>query len=298
MKLVYLGTSAAAPTVERSLTCICLIRENEVLMFDAGEGAQVAYLKAGLPWNKKMKIFVTHLHGDHCLGILGLLQTMSLQKRTESVEIYGPAGIEEFIAANIKVLNFGLPFPVFITIIQEGNVIDEKDYQVKCCDAQHGIPAFSYCFEENEKSGVFYPEKAKELGIPEGKLWQELQNGTSIEINGKKIESSQVTGEKRPGKKVGISGDTRPTEKLEEFFKNCDYLSFDCTFSFDLQDRAIETNHSTAKEAAELAKNSNVKNLILTHFSARYSDESVLLNEAKEIHESTMPAKDLLEIEI
>ena len=143
MKLVYLGTSAAAPTTERSLTCICLIRESEVLMFDAGEGAQVAYLKAGLPWNKKMKIFVTHLHGDHCLGILGLLQTMSLQKRTESVEIYGPAGIEEFITANIKVLNFGLPFPVFITIVEEGDVVDEKDYKVKCCDAEHGIPAFS-----------------------------------------------------------------------------------------------------------------------------------------------------------
>ena len=298
MKLVYLGTSAAAPTVERSLTCICLIRENEVLMFDAGEGAQISYLKAGLPWNKKMKIFVTHLHGDHCLGILGLLQTMSLQKRTESVEIYGPAGIEEFITVNIKVLNFGLPFPVFITIVEEGNVVSEKDYQVKCSDAQHGIPAFSYCFEEKEKPGVFYPEKAKELGIPEGKLWQELQNGNSIEINGKKIESSQVTGEKRPGKKLGISGDTRPTTKLEKFFKNCDYLSFDCTFSFDLQDRAIETNHSTAREAAELAKNADAKNLILTHFSARYNDESVLLNEAKQIHESVIAAKDLLEIEI
>ena len=298
MKLVYLGTSAAAPTVERSLTCICLVRENEVLMFDAGEGAQIAYLKASLPWNKKMKIFVTHLHGDHCLGILGLLQTMSLQKRTESVEIYGPAGIEEFITANIKVLNFGLPFPVFITIVNEGNVVNEKDYQVKCCDAQHGIPAFSYCFEENEKSGVFYPEKAKELGIPEGKLWQELQNGNSILVNGKKIDSSQVTGEKRPGKKIGISGDTRPTKKLQEFFKNSDYLSFDCTFSFDLKDRAIETNHSTAKEAADLAKNANVKNLILTHFSARYNDESLLLNEAKQIHESVIAAKDLLEIEI
>jgi ribonuclease Z len=223
---------------------------------------------------------------------------MSLQKRTESLEIYGPAGIEEFITANIKVLNFGLPFPVFITIVEEGNVINEKNYQIRCCEAQHGIPAFSYCFEENEKSGVFYPDKAKELGIPEGKLWQELQNGNSIEIDGKKIDSSQVTGEKRAGKKIGISGDTRPTEKLEEIFKNSDYLSFDCTFSDDLKDRAIETNHSTAKEAAELAKNANVKNLILTHFSARYNDESVLLNEAKQIHESVIAAKDLLEIEI
>jgi ribonuclease Z len=298
MKLVYLGTSAAAPTVERSLTCICLVRENEVLMFDAGEGAQVAYLKAGLPWNKKMKIFVTHLHGDHCLGILGLLQTMSLRKRTESLEIYGPAGIEELITANIKVLNFGLAFPVFITIVEEGNVVNEKNYQIRCCEAQHGVPAFSYCFEENEKSGVFYPDKAKELGIPEGKLWQELQNGNSIEIDGKKIDSSQVTGEKRAGKKIGISGDTRPTEKLEEFFKNSDYLSFDCTFSDDLKNRAIETNHSTAKETAELARKANVKNLILTHFSARYNDESVLLNEAKQVHESTIAAKDLLEIEI
>ena len=298
MKLVYLGTSAAAPTPERSLTCICLVRENEVLMFDAGEGAQVAYLKAGLPWNKKMKIFVTHLHGDHCLGILGLLQTMSMQKRTESLEIYGPAGIEEFITANIKVLNFGLPFPVFITIVEEGDVVNEKKYQISCCEAQHGIPAFSYCFEENERSGVFYPEKAKELGIPEGKMWQELQNGNSVEVNGVKIDSSQVTGDKRPGKKIGISGDTRPTEKLQNFFTNSDYLSFDCTFSFDLKDRAIETNHGTAKEAAELAKNANVKNLILTHFSARYSDESVLLDEAKQIHESVIAAKDLLEIEI
>ena len=298
MKIVYLGTSAAAPTVDRSLTCICLVRENEVLMFDAGEGAQVAYLKAGLPWNKKMKIFVTHLHGDHCLGGLGLLQTMSLQKRTEAVEIYGPAGIEEFITANIKVLNFGLPFPVFITIVNEGNVVNEKDYQINCCEAQHGITAYSYCFEENERSGVFYPEKAKELGIPEGKMWQELQNGNSIEVDGKKINSSQVTGEKRPGKKIGISGDTRPTEKLQAFFKNSDYMSFDCTFSYELKDRAIETNHSTAKEAAELAKNANVKNLILTHFSARYNDESILLNEAKQIHESVIAAKDLLEIEI
>ena len=298
MKLVYLGTSAAAPTPERSLTCICLVRENEVLMFDAGEGAQVAYLKAGLPWNKKMKIFVTHLHGDHCLGILGLLQTMSMQKRTESLEIYGPAGIEEFITANIKVLNFGLPFPVFITIVEEGSIVNEKKYQVNCCEAQHGIPAFSYCFQENERPGIFYPEKAKELKIPEGKLWQELQNGNSIEIDGKKIDSSQVTGEKRPGKKIGISGDTRPTEKLKNFFTDSDYLSFDCTFSFELKERAIETNHSTAKEAAELAKESNAKNLILTHFSARYSDESVLLDEAKQIHESVIAAKDLLEIEI
>ena len=298
LKLVFLGTSAAMPTTTRGLSCICLVRDNEILMFDAGEGAQISYLKAGLPWNKRMKIFVTHLHGDHCVGILGLLQTMNMQNRTEVVEIFGPEGIDEFIAANIKILNFGLSFPVIITPIQDEKVVEENEYTVFACDAIHGIPAFSFRYQEKERSGKFFPEKAKALGIPEGKAWHALQNGNSVEIDGKNIRPEDVTGEKRAGKNIGISGDTRPTKELTEFFKNCHYLSFDCTFSHEQKQRALETNHSTAEEAAELAKNANVENLILTHFSTRYKDEGVLLNEAKKIHESTIAAKDLMEIEI
>jgi len=298
MKLVFLGTSGAQPTQERSLSCICLVTDNEILMFDAGEGAQISYLKSGLGWNKKMKIFVTHLHGDHCIGILGLLQTMTMQNRTEPIEIYGPDGIEDFITNNIKVLNFGLSFPVQINLVKEGKVVNEKKYSVQSCEAQHGVPAFSYVFQEKEKPGEFFPEKAKQLGIPEGNLWHELQNGNEIKINDKIFSPEQVTGKKRKGKKIGISGDTRPTKKLESFFQNCDYLSFDSTFSYELKEKAIATNHSTAKEAAELAKNANVSNLILTHFSARYKDEKILLNETKEIHNSTIAANDLLEIEI
>lgn len=298
MKLVFLGTAGAQPTVDRGLTCICLEKEAEVLMFDAGEGAQLSYLKSGLGWNKKMKIFVTHLHGDHCIGILGLLQTMTMQNRTEPLEIYGPEGIEEFIAANIKVLNFGLSFPVMITSIEEEKVVDEKTYSVFSCKADHSVPAYSYLFEEKDKPGRFNTEKAKQLGIPEGKLWNQLQNGHEIKVGDKTVKPSEVLGEKRPGKKIGISGDTRPTKELEEFFKNCNYLSFDSTFLDELKDKAIETHHSTAKEAATLAKNANVENLILTHFSARYKDESVLVDEAKTIHGSVIGAKDLLEIEI
>ena len=298
MKLVFLGTSGAQPTQERSLSCICLVTDNEILMFDAGEGAQISYLKSGLGWNKKMKIFVTHLHGDHCIGILGLLQTMTMQNRTEPIEIYGPNGIEDFITNNIKVLNFGLSFPVQISLVKEGEIVNEKKYSVQSCEAQHGVPAFSYVFQEKEKPGEFFPEKAKQLGIPEGNLWHELQNGNEIKINDKIFSPEQVTGKKRKGKKIGISGDTRPTKKLECFFQNCDYLSFDSTFSYELKEKAIATNHSTAKEAAELAKNANVSNLILTHFSARYKDEKILLNETKEIHNSTIAANDLLEIEI
>lgn len=298
MKLVFLGTSAAQPTERRGLSSICLERDGEILMFDAGEGSQVSFLKSGLGWNKPMKIFVTHLHGDHCLGILGLIQTMTLQHRTEKIEVFGPKGIDEFLSANIKILNFGLSFPIMVAVVDEGIVVEEKGYYVSASNALHSTPAFSFVFQEKEKPGRFFPEKALGLGIPEGELWHKLQSGESISINGKTFKPSDVLGEKRSGKKIGISGDTRPTKQLEVFFKNCDYLTFDSTFDSSLQQKANETFHSTASEAALLAKNANVKNLILTHFSARYSDETLLAEEARKIHSSVIAAKDLLEIEI
>ena len=298
MKLVFLGTSAAQPTEKRGLSCICLEREGEILMFDAGEAAQIAYMKSGLGWNKKMKLFVTHLHGDHCVGILGLLQTMSMQNRTEPLEIFGPKGIDEFLGANIKVLNFGLPFSILINIVNEGKIFENKKYLIHATKANHSITAFSYLFEEKDKPGRFNVEKAKELDIPEGELWNKLQNGEEITNNNEIIKPEQVLGEKRPGKKIGISGDTMPTKKLEEFFLGCDYLVFDSTFIDEEKQRALDTCHSTAKQAAELGKNAKVKNLILTHFSARYKDEIQHKNEAEKIHNSVITARDLLEVEI
>ena len=298
MKLVFLGTSAAQPTENRGLSCICLERNGEILMFDAGESTQISYMKSGLGWNKKMKIFVTHLHGDHCVGILGLLQTMSMQNRTETLEIFGPSGIDEFIAANIKVLNFGLSFPVLINIIKDEKIVDNEKFSIYTCKANHSVIAYSYLFEEKDKPGRFNVKKAKELGIPKGELWNKLQNGSEINNNGNIIKPEQVLGEKRPGIKIGISGDTMPTKELEVFFKDCDYLVFDSTFVEEQKQRALDTCHSTAKEAAILGKNANVKNLILTHFSARYKDELRHLNEANKIHNSVITARDHLEIEI
>jgi len=298
MELIFLGTTGAVPTLERSHACICLVRDGEILMFDAGEGAQISYLKSNLGWNKKMKIFVTHLHGDHCIGILGLLQTMTLRNRTEPIEIYGPKGIEEFIAANTKIMNFGLSFPVLITQVSEGTVVSEEKYEVRACEAEHSVPTFSFLLDEKEKPGTFYPEKAISIGIPKGELWHKLQQGEEVVVDGKSIKPSEVMGPNVPGKKIGISGDTRPTKKLEAFFKNCDYLVFDSTFLDELKESAILTCHSTAKEAATFAKNTNVSNLILTHFSARYKDESVLLDEAKTVHSSVIAAHDQLKIDI
>lgn len=298
MKLVFLGTSGAMPTENRSLSCICLEREGEILMFDAGEAAQISFIKSGLGWNKKMKIFVTHMHGDHCIGILGLLQTMAMKNRTEPIEIYGPSGIDEFISANIKILNFGLTFPVLITVISEGKVLENKKYSVFSCKANHSISAFSYLFKERDKPGRFHPDEAKKLKIPKGKLWGDLQEGKSIKVGNQIINPEQVLGEKRQGKKIGISGDTIPTKELEKFFENCDYLVFDATFLEEVKNKAIDTFHSTAYQAATLAKSANVKHLILTHFSARYKDEIKSVEEAKKIHDSVIGAKDLLEIEI
>lgn len=298
MKLVFLGTSAAQPTAKRGLSCICLEREGEILMFDAGESTQISYMKSGLGWNKKMKIFVTHLHGDHCVGILGLLQTMSMQNRTESLEIFGPKGIDEFLAANIKILNFGLSFSILITIVNEGTIYENNKFLIHAAKANHSITAFSYLFEEKDKPGRFNVEKAKELGIPEGELWNKLQNGEDITNNNEIIKPEQVLGKKRPGTKIGISGDTMPTKELEEFFRECDYLVFDSTFLDEEKQKAQDTCHSTAKQAAELGKNANVKNLILTHFSTRYKDEIGHKTEAEQIHNSVITAKDLLEVEI
>ena len=298
MKLVFLGTSAAQPTQKRGLSCICLEREGEIIMFDAGESAQISYTKAGLGWNKKMKLFVTHLHGDHCVGILGLLQTMSMQNRTESLEIFGPKGIDEFLAANIKILNFSLPFSILITIVSEGKIYENNKFLIHAAKANHSITAFSYLFEEKDKPGRFNVQKANELGIPEGELWNKLQNGEEVSNNGKIIRPEQVLGTKRPGKKIGISGDTMPTKELELFFNECDYLVFDSTFLDEEKQKAQDTCHSTAKQAAELGKNANVKNLILTHFSARYKDEIGHQNEAGKIHNSVITARDLLEVEI
>ena len=299
MRLVFLGTSAAQPTRDRGLSCICLERDGEILMFDAGEGAQVSYARSGLGWNKRLRVFVTHLHGDHCVGILGLLQTMSMQNRTEAVEIFGPGGIEQFVAANVRMLNFGLTFPVLITTVTgPGEVFANDEFSVSACRAGHTVTAFSYLLAERDRPGRFDVGRARRLGVPEGRLWGRLQRGEEVVVGGRVIRPDQVLGESRPGRKVGVSGDTAPTAELERFFEGCDYLVFDATFLDGERRRAAETRHSTAGQAATLARNAGVRNLILTHFSARYRGEEGHLDEARGIHDSVVAARDLLEVEI
>ena len=299
MQIMFLGTSAATPTARRGLSSLAIVRGNEVLLFDAGEGMQLNFIKSKLGVNKKMKIFITHMHADHCLGLLGLLQTLSLQGRENKVDIYGEPKLSEFVNENIRIVNFGLSYDVRLHIIDsEGLVVREKDYEVTCCSAKHSISAFSYCLTEGNRPGIFNILEAKRLGIPEGELYGRLQNGQDITYNGKTILSSQIVGSRRLGRKVGISGDTRPSEKLRKFFMNCDVLVYESTYSHKLRSKAILNFHSTAKEAAWLAARSGVKKLLLTHFSARYSNTFELLNEAKSIHNNVNAAEDLMVVPI
>jgi ribonuclease Z len=299
MQLVFLGTSSAVPTADRGLSSVALMRGAELLLFDAGEGMQRNFIKAGLGMNRKMKIFITHMHADHCVGLLGLLQTMGLQGREKSVDIYGEPRIEEFLRENMRIINFRLTFDIIVRKIEKGGVVvREKDYKVSCCETLHSVPSFAYCLEEFDRPGAFNVTEAKRLGIPEGELYSKLQHGQNIVYGGKTIRASHVVGLPRKGRKIGFSGDTRPTHKLVRFFKECDVLVFESTYGLDKQEKAIENGHSTAAEAATIAKKAEVDKLLLTHFSARYDETSLLVKEASAIHNNVEAAEDLKVVKI
>ena len=297
MRIIFLGTAAAIPTASRNLACMCIEREGDLLMFDAGEGTQRAFAKAGLGWNREMQIFITHLHGDHCLGLPGLIQTMSMQDRSRALTVYGPDGTSEYLSTTLRMLRFSPPFRLDIHDIYE-NTIHAKEYSVSACRANHTIPALAYLFTENDKPGTFHPEKARMLGVPRGPMWKELQRGRTIQIDGCMIRPDQVLGDGRRGIRIGYSGDTSPTTTLERFYAKCDHLVFDSTFTEKHAKRARATGHSTAAGAANLAYNAGVKHLILTHFSARYADYTIPLNEARRIHPTVTAASDMLSIRV
>jgi ribonuclease Z len=298
LRVLFLGTAGSVPTPKRSLPAIAIQRKGELLIFDCGEGIQRQMIKAGVGFHRKTKIFITHMHGDHVLGLPGLLQTMALLDRERKLEIYGPPGIEAFVRATQQTVQFNLTFPLEIREVKDANIVcEEKDYEIHAVWADHVVPTLAYALIEKPRPGKFNPEKAKALGIPEGSLWSKLQHGSAVKLpNGRVVKSEEVVGPQRPGRKIVYSGDTRPSKNVAELAMNADLLIHDGTFDDELTDKAYEDGHSTASQAAETANMAKVKWLILTHVSARYRQTDVLVEQARKIFLKTDIAEDFMKI--
>ena len=300
LSIRFLGTSAARPTVERNVTSLALAREGETLLFDCGEGTQRQMMRYGVGFTTA-DIFFTHFHTDHLLGLVGLTRTMALQGRTELLRLYGPVGAQKALRACIAFGGERLTFPVEIAELDGTSVLERNDYSIHAIEADHhGAAALGYALVEKTRLGRFNPEIARAIGIPEGPMWGRLHKGEDVTLpDGRVVEAATLVGQPRAGRRIVISGDTRPTDALRAMAAQADILVHEATFGDDEAQRAIETGHSTAREAATLARDADVRRLILTHFSARYSrDPGELVTQAQSVFPGTMAARDGLEVEI
>ena len=300
LTLRFLGTSGSRPTVERNVSSIALVREGETLLIDCGEGTQRQMMRYGVSFTLSDILF-THLHADHILGLLGLLRTMRLGGRTEPMRLWGPPGLAKFVQRAEALNGERWGFPVESTELAPWTPVQRSGYKIVPYPADHhGAKAFGYSFVEEIRLGRFHPDMARGYGIPEGPLWGRLHRGESVTLDdGRTIDASILVGPSRPGRHVVITGDTRPTESTVTAALGADLLVHESTFGDDEAARAIETGHSTAREAATVALRAVVRRLILTHFSARYARESAELDaQAREIFPATSCARDGLEVDV
>ena len=290
--VIFLGTGGSLPTKERGLPSIALRRNGELILFDCGEGTQRQMMHTGLGFNRRTLILVSHMHGDHILGLPGLLQTMSSLARDKPLDLYGPKGLVSFLDLIYKPLGYPASYQIRAKEVGPGDEVDRGDYLVRTAPAKHDIPCIAYAIVEKDRPGRFHPEKAKRLGVPEGPLWGELQHGKPVKVDGKQVRPADVVDSPRPGLKVVYAIDTRPAEAVKELAKDADILIHDGGFAEERRPKAQEYYHSTAREAAQLAKASRVKRLALVHISAVTRDDYVLLKEARKIFRQTMVPKD------
>lgn len=319
MKVIPLGTVSGKPTLTRNVSALALVRSAEWVLFDCGEGTQMQITRAGLQPSRLTAVFITHLHGDHFNGLAGLLSTMGLDRRERELTIVGPQGIREYLdtLARLRILfvsytlnlrelgpaDFGHdsrrsparkerglgPLPVYET----------PEYGVSCLPLDHRVFALGYRVEERPRPGRFNLERARKLGIPEGPLYGRLQSGHAIQLaDGRRIEPSEVLGPERPGQRVAYCTDTRPCEAARLLARDVDLLIHEATYTSDLIDEAMEHGHSTAAQAGEVARDSGARRLLITHFSPRYTDASVLLKEARSVFAETIQAKELESVDV
>lgn len=299
LSVTFLGTGAACPTIDRNVAALAVQREGETLLFDCGEGTQRQMMRYGVSFSLT-EIFFSHWHADHFLGITGLLRTLGLLDRTAPMTLYGPRGAERILSQAVT-LGFEKPkFKVDIVELKAGEVLKRDGYDLQVVAADHRSDTVGYALVEHIRLGRFDPDHARALGIPEGPLWGKIHKGESVTLaDGRTVSPEELVGKPRPGRRLVYSGDTRPCASILEAARGADLLVHEATFGEEERDRARETGHSTAREAATLARDAKALRLALTHLSARYSREAPeLLAEAQAVFPETVVARDGMKIEV
>jgi ribonuclease Z len=298
IRVTFLGTAASRPTVGRNVSAVMIQRGGESLLFDCGEGTQRQMMRYGTGFSVH-DIFFTHLHADHFLGVIGLLRTMGLQGREEPMRLWAPEAGASILHQAVHLGVERVPFEVSISELRQDERVRRDGYEIVAYRSQHGLRSLGFALIEGERLGRFHPERARELGVPEGPLFGKLHRGETIEVDGRVIAPAELVGPPRPGRRIVYSGDTRPCRETLEIAHAADLLIHDATFAHDEAERARETGHATAREAADLARRAGVLRLALTHISARYADDPrPLEREARDVFREAIIAHDGLVIEI
>jgi ribonuclease Z len=297
LDVVFLGTSASAPTAGRAPTALLVRRGGDRLLFDCGEGTQRQLMRSTLGLPDLEAIYLTHYHADHTLGLPGLLKTFALRGREVPLTVFGPPGLRELFNDLRRV--FGkVAYPLETIEVRPGEALDRDGYRILVFPVHHGVSAVGYAVDEPDRPGEFDSIAADALGIPFGPERGALQRGESVTLpDGTAVTPDAVIGTARKGRRVVITGDTAPAETVRVLAEGADLLVHEATFSEDELARAEETLHSTARQAAEVAAAAGVRLLALTHFSPRYFGPE-LLDEARAVFASTVAPRDFDVIEI
>jgi len=298
MQIVFLGTSGSWPTPKRNVSAVAIKRGPEVLLFDCGEGTQRQFMQSTLSFMQVSRVFVSHFHGDHFLGLPGMVQSMSMNGREGPLEVYGPRGIERLVTELLSLGYFTPGFAVQAKELTPGGAIDGGEYVVRAFEAVHTVPCLSYVLEEKPRPGRFSLERAEALGVPSGPMYSRLQEGESVQVGGRAVHPDDVLGPPRRGRKIVYTGDTMPHESLVEIARHADVLIHDATSDAALEEKANRYGHSSSRQAAEIAKEAGVGLLVLTHLSPRYEEPTKILEDAKKIFENVRVAEDFAEIEV
>ncbi len=297
LDVVFLGTSASAPTARRSPSALLVRRGGERLLFDCGEGTQRQLLQSSVGLVDLPEIFLTHYHADHFLGLPGMLKTFALRGREGPLTVYGPPGLRDLFEVFRRIVG-KLSYPLELTELRAGETLERDGYRLLVFPVAHGASGFGYALVEDPRPGRFDVDAADALGVPAGRERGALQRGEPVTAaDGRTISPNQVLGPARSGRMLVYTGDTAPSEVVRALAEGADVLIHEATFAGDEAQRAAETQHSTAVEAAELARDAGVRMLALTHISARYFGPEIA-REAREIFPNTVVPKDFDVIEL